>query len=173
MEIEVKFRVDSFDSIEKRLEKAGFTNFGSSEESTILYDDNNGKWKDAGITVRTKTINGKTTFTVKKKVAGKFKSAIEKECFPDVSIDEFKEMLGMIDLFPDLEYSKTRNHFKRDNVAVELDHIEETGEKFIELEAPDEETLENLISELDLTGLKPDIRSYSKIIREHRENKTN
>ncbi len=169
-EIEIKFRVSSFDEVRKIIEKVGFTKEREFVESVSYYDSPDDKWKKNSITVRTKTINGKTTFTVKKKISGEFKSSIEKECSVDAPIDEFREMLQMIDLIPDLEYSKTREHYTRpDNCAVELDYVEETGDRFIELETESEEKMKDLIAELGFKNLNPDLRSYPNIIREYRE----
>lgn len=171
-EIEVKFPISSTDEVRAKIENAGFSKVKEFTESVSYYDSPTDKWKNNRITVRTKTINGETVFTVKKKIEGEFKSSIEKECSVDAPIDEFREMLQMIDLVPDLEYSKTREHYTRpDNCAVELDYIEETGDRFIELETESEEKMKDLITELGFENLTPDLRSYPNIIREYRESK--
>ena len=169
-EIEVKFPISSTDEIKIKLEKAGFSRVDKFKESVSYYDSPDGKWKNNKVTIRTKTIDGKTTLAVKKKIEGEFKSSIEKECSIDAPINEFREMLQMIDLIIHLEYSKTREHYARnDGCAAELDYIEETGNRFIELETESEKQMRNLIAELDFKNLTPDLRSYPNIIREYRE----
>jgi predicted adenylyl cyclase CyaB len=167
-EIEVKFKTDGFDDIKKKLKEAGFRQEWDSLETVAIYDMPGNELNGKGITVRIKDIGGKTVFTVKQKIEGKFKSAIEKECVVDSSLADFQEMLEIIGFTRVLEYSKNRTHYSRGEYSVELDHIEEIGEKFIELEATSEEKLDKLIAELGLRGLEPDTRSYTKIIREHR-----
>lgn len=167
-EIEVKFKAEDFDEIKGKLNEAGFKEEWSLLEKVAFYDTPGGEWKKKGITVRTKDIGGKTVFTVKEKMEGKFKSAIEKECVVDLPLSDFQEMLRMVGFAPILEYLKTRTHYSRGEYSVELDHMEETGERFIELEAPSEENIEKLIVELGLNSLEPDIRSYGEIIKEYR-----
>jgi predicted adenylyl cyclase CyaB len=170
-EIEVKFKVDGFGGIRDKLIKAGFAEEWDSEETSVFYDTPDGKQENNGITVRTKDIGGSTIFTVKQKTEGKFKSALEKECSVGASQDDFGEMLKIVGLEPVFIYSKHRTHYSKESCSVELDHIEETGEDFIELEAPSEEKLESLIVELGFSGSEPDTRSYRRIIKEHRDRK--
>ena len=164
----MKFRTGGFDDIKNKLKEAGFREEWSSPETVAFYDAPNKEWRRKGATVRTKNIGGKTIFTVKQKIAGKFKSAIEKECAVDLPLSDFQEMLKIIGFEIALEYSKKRTHYSRGEYSVELDHIEEIGGKFIELEAPSEGDLERLIAELGLQDLEPDIRSYGEIIKEYR-----
>ena len=169
-EIEAKFLVSSVDEIKSRLENSGFSKEKDFTELVTCYDTPDGRWKDRKTTIRTKVIDEKLIFTVKKRIEGEFKSSMEKECSVNAPINEFREMLQMIDLTPSLEYSKTRKHYTRtDGSAAELDHIEETGDRFIELETQSEDEMRNLIVELGFENIIPDLRSYPNIIREYRE----
>lgn len=171
-EIEVKFSVKSFKDVREKIEKTGFIKEKEFIESVSYYDAPDGKWKNNNVTIRTKTVNGKTIFTVKKKIGGEFKSSVEKECSVDASINDFREMLLVLELVPDIEYTKTREHYSRnDDCAAELDYIGETGDYFIELETQSEEKMKLLINELGFENLTPDLRSYPNIIREYQENK--
>lgn len=171
-EIEVKFAVDSFEEIKVKLKDLGFVQNKSFIEKVCYYDSLDNKWKNSNTVIRTKMIEGKIIFTIKKKISGEFKGALEKECEIIGSEEEFKEMLEMIELQPDLEYSKKREHFTRaDSSAIELDDVKEIGAKFIELETTSEEKMKVLIEELGFGNLTPDLRGYPKIIRDYRAKK--
>ena len=168
-EIEVKFAVDSFDAIRARVESAGFSSGGMFTERVRYYDSLDRKWASAGVTIRTKTVNGRTVVTVKKKVAGEYKSSVEKECEVIDPKNELEGMLSILGLRTDLEYTKQREHFTSLGLgAVELDSVEEIGAKYIELETESEEKMSELIKELAVDGATQDMRSYPNIIREFR-----
>jgi adenylate cyclase class IV len=167
-EVEVKFHVSSFDDIEKKLKEADFLKYKEFEEEVVYYDSPEGKWKDNKITIRTKTVGDKTVFTIKKNIGGQFKTNFEKECVIEGSLEDFQDMLRMIDLIPDLKYSKKRIHYIKDDCAAELDYIKEIDKRFIELEAQTEEKLRDMVVELGFSDIEADIRSYPNIIREFR-----
>lgn len=168
-EIEAKFTVDSFDEVRNKLRDSGFIGGGSFIEKACYYDSLDNKWKNNNTIIRTKIIDGKIIFTVKRKTAGEFKGAIEKECEIMGSTKEFGDMLEILELRPDLEYSKKREHFTRNNgCSVELDDVEEIGAKFIEFETESDEKMKALIKEFGFSNLTPDLRSYPKIVREFR-----
>jgi adenylate cyclase class 2 len=126
MEIEVKFRVDSFDHIKKKLEGLGASFLGKYTEHDIYFTP-----FSEGETLRVRISEEGKLVTYKKLVPNKdTQSAIEIQAKADGDVEEILERTGHEKV---IEKLKTREMYGLGNVTVNLDDVKDLG-KFVELE---------------------------------------
>jgi|SRR3989338_8007325 len=159
-EIELKFRVDDFSSVRKKLRALGGECLWKGREENWLFDT-----PDCYIhknTLRIKTM-GDTSLTLKtnKRIVRGAKVAEEYQLYvTDARIMRF--ILEKIGFQLALHYKKHREHWRIGTSSVELDTLED-GRKFVEIEST-HNGINRLAQNLDLDFSKSTPKSYTKIL---------
>jgi len=167
-EIEAKLRFDDFNLIRKRLTGAGAKRLKSVHENNTFFDSPSGKLvqADKGLRLRENRddATGRSSFVITVKgpqLAGPLKNREEHEI--DVSPGPAaRELLLALGYEVILSFEKRRETWLLDGCHVELDELPVLG-RFVEIEGPDEPTVQSLREKLELDD-EPSIRTgYSKM----------
>ena len=159
-EVELKFFVDGFTEIRKRLKKIGARLSWSGIEKSRYFDTPGRIIKKRGAALRLRTTNH-SFLTYKEKVSkGKFKIADEYELEvgnPRELAAIFKR-LGFGEVF---FYTKRREYWKLPNAEITLDSI--PGKKVVEIEASPS-VIRALAHTLGLNMARTSTQSYVKLL---------
>ena len=161
-EIELKFRVDDFSSIRKKLRALGGKLLWKGREENWLFDTPDFKIRKGNQTLRIKTM-GDTSLTLKtgKKVVQGAKVAEEHQIMiTDAKIGRI--ILEKLGYSVTLHYKKYREHWRIGTSFVELDTLED-GRKFAEIEST-HKGIKNLAQKLRLDFSKSTPESYTKLL---------
>ena len=161
-EIELKFRVDDFSSIRKKLRALGGKLLWKGREENWLFDTPDFKIRKGNQTFRIKTM-GDTSLTLKtgKKVVKGAKVAEEHQIMiTDAKIGRI--ILEKLGYSVTLHYKKYREHWRIGTSFVELDTLED-GRKFAEIEST-HKGIKNLAQKLRLDFSKSTPESYTKLL---------
>ncbi len=161
-EIELKFRVNDFSSIRKKLRALGGKCLWKGKEENWLFDTPDFKIRKGNQTLRIKTM-GDTSLTLKtgKKVIQGAKVAEEDQIMiTDVKIG--RTILKKLGYRVALHYKKHREHWKIGKSYIELDTLKD-GRKFVEIEST-HKGIKNLARKLDLDFEASTTASYTELI---------
>jgi adenylate cyclase class 2 len=166
-EIEAKLKVDSLDEVEKRLKELGAEYIGEQLQEDILFDDaaETLTKNDSCIRLRKQVMNGQTKYILTYKGA-KENSNLKKrrEIETDVSNgDSVKELLSALGYKKRLIVEKNRRFWKHGKCEVALDSLNLLG-NFVEIEGPDEKSINDVQKSLGLEKLQNISESYASLI---------
>ena len=161
-EIELKFRVDGFSPIRKKLRSLGGKLLWKGREENWLFDTPDFKIRKGNQMLRIKTM-GDTSLTLKigKKVVQGAKVAEEHQIMiTDAKIGRI--ILEKLGYRVTLHYKKHREHWRIGTSFVELDTLEDRR-KFVEIEST-HKGIKKLARKLNLDFTKSTPESYTKLL---------
>lgn len=151
LEIELKFRVESFSEIENRLEELGVQLSDPSNEKNMILDRMGSPLRKEDTLFRLRNCPEGTLVTVKKPLpATALKVRREREAVLECSLEEALELFELLGYGVTYQYEKTRRQCRLKDAAVCLDSL--WFGSYIEVEAQSEDALNEA---LDLLGLDP------------------
>ena len=161
-EIELKFRVDDFSFVRRKLHALGAKLLWKGEEENWLFDTPDFKIRKGDQTLRIKTM-GDTSLTLKtgKKIVRGAKTAEEHQIYV-TNAQTMRYILEKIGFQVMLHYKKHREHWKIRNSFIELDTLEDRR-KFVEIEST-HEGIGVLARKLGLKFSKSTPESYTKLL---------
>ncbi|HRX84772.1 MAG TPA: class IV adenylate cyclase [Phycisphaerae bacterium] len=172
LEIEAKFKVDAFDAVRAALAAVAADRVGRRHETNHMLDrrDDPLAQHDSALRVRAcRALDGppqSSRLTFKGPVqASRFKVREELE----VAIDDAAGVVAILERLgfrTALVYEKRRETWRLGDCRIELDELPELG-CFVEIEAPDERTVEAVCHQLGLTGAEPITASYVHLLLGH------
>ncbi|OGZ96313.1 MAG: hypothetical protein A2847_02840 [Candidatus Sungbacteria bacterium RIFCSPHIGHO2_01_FULL_50_25] len=162
-EIELKFRVDDFSPIRKKLRVLGGKCLWKGKEENWFYDRKDKFLKKSGKLLRIKKM-GDVRLTLKAnhlrikgmKVQDEYQTALDRP-------DEMIKILSHLGFLRMSGYTKYREHWKLKNAWVELDTINK-GEKFVEIEGARKQ-IQSLARIFDLDFKQSTAETYGELIR--------
>ncbi len=169
MELEAKIAVDDLDGLERKLVSLGAERLGRWEETDRFFDfaDEKLKRDDSALRLRLRRdIEGQREFrrlTFKgPRQPGRLKIRREIEITVDdiPATADIIEALGMKEF---ASYMKDRTSLTFGGCTIELDSLDGIG-TFIEVEGPDEETIDNVLVQLALAGRPTITESYLSMV---------
>ena len=161
-EIELKFRVDDFSPIRKKLRALGGKLLWKGREENWLFDTPDFKIRKGNQMFRIKTM-GDTSLTLKtgKKVVKGAKVAEEHQIMiTDAKIGRI--ILEKLGYRVTLHYKKHREHWRIGTSFVELDTLGD-GRKFVEIEST-HKGIKKLARKLNLDFTRNTPESYTKLL---------
>ena len=173
LEIEAKMRVDDFAAVRDALGRAGAHRVGEVVEENIFFDTPDHALRAGGNGLRLRrnrdTSTGRDTYVITFKgpvAAGELKVREEIE----VTVDARQQAIDLLDRLGyrmQLSFEKHRETWKLGGCKVELDELPQIG-RFVEIEGPDEATVNRVRQSLGL-GSHPLIKdSYASIVAKRR-----
>lgn len=174
-ELEAKVEVDNLDVLEAKLKSLGAELVGRWRETDRFFDfpDQRLKKADSALRLRERAdqagTNDQWTLTFKgPKHPGRFKYRRELELKLNAeqphTVEAILTAIGAEEFISYIKHRRTLNY--RDCV-IELDELEGIG-RFIEVEGPNEETIEQVLADLDLHQAPTITRSYLAMIIDYR-----
>jgi adenylate cyclase class 2 len=158
LELELKVKVQNFDSVRKALAESGAKHIGSVLETNAFFDtpDKSLLAQDKGLRLRRTRddATGQEHFVITVKgpaQAGPFKSREEAETDVD-DVDRAAGVLQALGFRPELSFEKRRESWTLDRCKIELDELPILG-RFVEIEGPDEATVTRVRDRLGLASL--------------------
>ena len=173
IEIEAKFRLDDPAGMRCRLDAAGATPARRVLEHNTYYDDANGSLRrgDRGLRVRVERAgDGESVAILTYKGPrrpGELKVRAEYETVVG-SADAAAEILAGLGFAPVLGFQKRREYFELDGAEICLDELPELG-WFLEIEAPDEQSVGRLRQRLGLADTPTVTETYIALVARHLE----
>jgi adenylate cyclase, class 2 len=171
IETEVKVKVASHDAIRARLRDAGAAHYATVLEVNTFFDTADRALLAAGSGVRVRhqrdvqTLQEKATLTYKGPL---LPGAVKRRDEAEIVIDDHKtaeRILRGLGYLPTLSFEKRRETWLLDRCHVELDEVPHLG-CFVEIEGPDEATIQRLHDRLSLHG-KSIKSSYAALLVDH------
>lgn len=171
LEIEIKLKVDSFDSVLEKLHAGGAVLQGDFFQVDSYYDDSQDSLVNSDRCLRIrKHIN---TADADEVIELTYKGVRENHRFKcrreiGVKVEKAEELA---DIFANLGYKKRlafekkRSLWNLDNCRVALDELPFLGE-FIEIEGPDEQTITGVQKKLGLEKFIHNPKSYAHLIED-------
>jgi adenylate cyclase, class 2 len=171
-EIEIKLKVDSHDAVRARLYERGAEPLGRILEVNHIFDNSEGTLlaSDRGLRIRECHDEGgalvRAIMTYKgPRAAGPLKRREEIE----IAIDDptaAATMLGRLGFVEAVRFEKRRETWRYGGCLVELDEVPYLG-TFVEIEGPDEVSIERARDELGLAGAPLVRGSYVGLLVRH------
>lgn len=166
-EIELKFRVDDFSSIRKKLRALGGKLLWKGREENWFFDARDFRIRKNHDTLRIKTM-GDTSLTLKtdKRIVRGAKVAEEYQIMiTDAKIG--RTILEKLGYRVTLHYKKYREHWKIEKSYIELDTLED-GRKFVEIEST-HKGIKNLARKLNLDFSRSTPLSYTALLTKNKK----
>jgi len=169
-EIEAKVAVDALEPIAERLTRLGAQPHGAARQRDAFFADAQSRLIDAGYGLRIRRQTGggasKALLTLKGPKAPsryKVRPETEVEIADPEAMESILDQLGYRRL---LVIEKDRRSWHLDGCEVCLDRVARLG-TFVEVEGPDEQTIQRVLVRLGLDGLEPIRAGYARLVREH------
>ncbi len=168
LEMELKFRVDDFQEVEKRLEELGAEMKEPVEEENLVLDVMGGELGKKDILFRLRNSGSDTLVTVKKPLPSTaLKVRRERESLLRCSQEEAVKLFELLGYGVVYRYSKVRMECVLGESTVCLDEL--WFGKFIEIEASSEEAVLEAAGKLGLDVAQGIRFSYAALEREAEE----
>jgi adenylate cyclase class 2 len=174
VEIEAKMRVDDFAAVRDALARAAAQRVGEVVEENIFFDTPDQSLRASGNGLRLRrnrdTSTGQDNYVITFKgrvAAGELKVREEIEVTVDVRQNAI-DLLDRLGYQEQLSFEKRRETWKLDGCKVELDELPQIG-RFVEVEGPDEATVNRVRETLSLTGHALIKESYAAMVAKQRE----
>lgn len=178
IEIEAKVSVENLSELKDKLNQIGANLIGKWEETDAFFDFEDGNLSNSDsalrLRVRRDISSGVESYRITFKgprQSGSFKRRQEIEITVNSSEDA-RNLLSSIGMKERVAYTKRRDSWQMDNCAIELDRIDGIG-NFIEVEGPDEDSIRNILRQLDLSDKPTITKSYLEMILENKKRTTN
>lgn len=169
LEIEAKIKVDGHESVRGELRAAGARFVTRVLERNHIYDSPSGSLRKAGRALRIRAcrvLDGEpvgSIITFKGPVqSGAYKTRHEVN-LPVASSDRARELLGALGFVEIARFEKRREVWKLEAAEIDLDELPHLG-TFVEIEAPDEETVGRIQDRLGLRGCEHVSKSYLTLL---------
>jgi adenylate cyclase class 2 len=160
-EIEIKFKVKDFKTLENDLIQQGCIFSNPINQHDITYSQRNSSLdyncaKEGDVILRIRRQDGKSEFNIKKQCSGESDN-IEHETHID-DPDEMDKILRLLDWVPQVGVKKMRKKGKWDEYEICLDKVERLGEfmeieKMVEDDSDPEIVREELFDKVKVLGL--------------------
>lgn len=172
LELELKVKVQDFDAVRKALAASGAKHVGAVLETNSFFDtpDKSLLAQDKGLRLR-RTRDQRTgeehfVITVKGPAQlGPFKSREEAETDVDDGA-RAASVLQALGFLPELSFEKRRESWTLDGCKIELDELPILG-RFVEVEGPDEPTVQRVRERLGLSNLPSIKTGYISMLWRH------
>ncbi len=152
LEMELKFRVDDFTDVERRLESMGIEPGKPVKENNLVLDLMGGALRQMDTLFRLRNCDGGTLVTVKRPLpATALKVRHEEEAVLECSQEEALSLFGLLGYGVVYSYEKTRRECRIGEAQVCLDEL--WFGRFVEIEAESEEAV---MKAVDILGFDPD-----------------
>ncbi len=149
--MELKFRVDDFRDVEKRLESIGVSPGDPVRENNLVLDHMGGPLGKMDTLFRLRNCEGGTLVTVKKPLpATALKVRHEEEAVLECSQEDALKLFGLLGYGVVYRYEKTRRECRIDEALICLDEL--WFGRFVEIEAESEEAV---MKAVDILGFDP------------------
>jgi adenylate cyclase class 2 len=172
LEIEIKLKLDSHDSVLARLAALQARHVGMDRETNIYFDRADGSLRraDTGLRVRLTASSADTVpkalLTFKGPAAAegmRSREAFDLEVAPQEQVVPLLRALGFEQV---LLFEKDRDSWRVGECLVELDTLPVFG-CFVEIEGPSEEVVRGVQEELGLANLEQERKSYSQMVSDY------
>lgn len=151
LEMELKFKLEDFSNIEKRLDELGIPIGDPVEEKNLILDLMGGPLREKDVLLRLRNAENGTLLTVKKPIPSTaLKVRLEKEAILDCSVEDALELLGLLGYGVVYRYDKIRRECRLGEAQICLDKL--WFGRFVEVEAHSEDDVINAVEKL---GLNP------------------
>lgn len=165
LEIEAKLQVDSHEAVRRSLGEHGAVALGRVLETNHILDRADGKLRAAGAALRVRT--SEPVNEGSSGAALTFKGPIQQSGFKrrqeiEVQVSDVRSMLDLLGALGFVEvmvYCKRRESYRLERCRVELDEVPLLGQ-FVEIEGPDERSIEGIQTRLGLGDLAHIAESY-------------
>ncbi|MCD4831588.1 MAG: class IV adenylate cyclase [Anaerohalosphaeraceae bacterium] len=169
MEIEIKLKVENFDSAIAKLKSCDADFVGDFLQVDSYYDDPQDSLvnSDRCLRIRKHICDSQETIELTykgKRENHRFKTRREIGLKVEKA-EELAEIFAGLDYEVRLVFEKKRSIWNIDNCEVALDELPFLGE-FIEIEGPDDETITNLQNKLGLAELVHNPKSYAHLMED-------
>ena len=157
-EIEVKILEIDVEEIEKKLKKLGAEKVFKGEVVSIYFDFEDKLLEKEGKILRLRQ-KGNSVILTYKELISQDEAKIMDEY--ELAVDDFestKRIFERIGLFPLYEFNKHRTTYKLNDTHFEIDKYPDIP-AFLEIEAPDLDTINEIVSKLGFS--KEKVNSYS------------
>ena len=149
LEMELKFRVESFREIEEKLEELGVQLSGPSNEKNMILDRMGSPLRKEDTLFRLRNCPKGTLVTVKKPLpATALKVRREREAVLDCNLEDALKLFRLLGYDVTYEYEKTRSQCRLKDATVCLDRL--WFGSYVEVEAQSEDALEEALEMLGL-----------------------
>lgn len=150
--MELKFRVDDFTDVERRLESMGIEPGKPVKENNLVLDLMGGALRQMDTLFRLRNCDGGTLVTVKRPLpATALKVRHEEEAVLECSQEEALSLFGLLGYGVVYSYEKTRRECRIGEAQVCLDEL--WFGRFVEIEAESEEAV---MKAVDILGFDPE-----------------
>ena len=172
-EIEAKMKVESFEDLRARLQRMGAQHVGAVVETNAFFDTPERRLLagDQGLRLR-RSLDPQSghsvhviTFKGPQAATGTLKNRLEIET-EVADGDAARDLLQALGFQPTLSFEKRRETWKLDGCKIELDELPILG-RFVEVEGPDEATVERVRAKLELNQLPPIKTGYITMLANH------
>lgn len=167
-EIEAKLKVDSHEQAERRLIELGAEFIAEQSQTDCHFDDANATLSkgDRALRLRRQLVGGSTRFFLtykgpKEKSNFKKRQEIEVEISNASSTEKLLAALGYKKV---VTVEKTRRLWRLSGCEVALDSLPLLGD-FVEIEGPDDETINGVRKSLELSGSPHIAKSYAALTK--------
>jgi adenylate cyclase class 2 len=157
-EIEVKILEINVEEVEKKLKKMGAEKVFDNEVVSIYFDFKDKSLEKVGKILRLRQKGDEVVLTYKEFISQDEAKIMDEY---ELSVSDFETMKRIfegIGLFPLYEFRKHRKTYELKQIHFEIDRYPDVP-AFLEIEAPDLKTIDELISELGFP--KEKVNSYS------------
>jgi len=157
-EIEVKILEINVEEIEKKLKKIGAEKVFEGELVSIYFDFSDKLLEKKGKILRLRQKGNQVILTYKELISQDEAKIMEEF---ELKVDDFNTMKRIfegIGLFPLYEFNKHRTTYKLNQTHFEIDKYAGIP-AFLEIEAPDLKTIDEIVSEFGFS--KEEVKSYS------------
>ena len=149
LEMELKFKLENFSNIEKRLAELGIPIGDPVEEKNLVLDLMGGTLRERDVLLRLRNKGNGTLLTVKKPIpATALKVRLEKEAVLDCSMKDALELLSLLGYGVVYRYDKIRRECRLGEAQICLDEL--WFGSFVEVEAHSEDDVMNAVNKLGL-----------------------
>ena len=167
-EIEAKLKVNSHEQVERRLIELGAEFIAEQSQTDCHFDDANATLSkgDRALRLRRQLVGGSTRFFLTYK-GPKEKSNFKKRQEIEVEISDAsstEKLLAALGYEKAITVEKTRRLWRLSECEVALDSLPLLGD-FVEIEGPDDETINSVRKSLGLSGLPHIAKSYAALTK--------
>ncbi|OHB85866.1 MAG: hypothetical protein A2Z38_02010 [Planctomycetes bacterium RBG_19FT_COMBO_48_8] len=172
VEIEVKLKVNSLPEVEQKLAEVGAEFLAEQLQTDYFFDDANAALTttDRCLRLRRQSVAGSESFFLTYKGA-KEKSNLKKRQEIEIEISEAEstqKLLSALGYKRILVVEKKRRLWQLGGCSVALDQLPLLGD-FVEIEGPDDDTINDVQQSLNLTYLTHIAKSYAQLTKEERD----
>jgi adenylate cyclase class 2 len=157
-EIEVKILEINVEEVEKKLKEMGAEKVFCGKVVSVYFDFKDKNLEKEGKILRLRQKGNRVVLTYKELISQDEAKIMDEDELPVNDFETMKKIFKGIGLLPLYEFDKHRTTYKLKQVHFEIDKYPNIP-AFLEIESPDLDTIDKLVSELGFT--KEQVNSYS------------